>query len=167
MDYQKLETLVNLRNAGEISEAEFEAEKKKLQNAQKPIWESGQMLGMEKNTYYLVMHITLFFSALGIPIPLILWFLNKDNDEGVDIHGKVLINWMISSIIYSVIGVILAFFIIGFVLLGVLVILSIVFCIKGALKAQKGIFWNYPLSIDFFGIKGKIKQMNQAKPPII
>ena len=45
---------------------------------------------------------------------------------------------------------VLALIVIGFLLLGVLAILGIVFPIIGGIKASNGEVWPYPLSIKFF-----------------
>ena len=44
----------------------------------------------------------------------------------------------------------LVFVLVGFPLLGILGVLSIVFPIIGAVKANEGTVWTYPLSIKFF-----------------
>ena len=52
--------------------------------------------------------------------------------------------------IYTGIGILLLFVLIGAPLLWALGVCSIVFPIVAALKANEGRFWKYPLSIQFF-----------------
>ena len=74
----------------------------------------------------------------------------KDNSPLIDEQGKVVLNWMISSLIYSFVSAFLCFFLVGIPLLAVLLILMIVFPIIGGIKANEGIVWKYPLCISFF-----------------
>lgn len=85
----------------------------------------------------------------GFVLPVVLWQTKKGEMPSIDAHGKAVVNWMISSLIYTVVCIVLAFVIIGIPLLIVLGILSIVFPILGGLKANDGVLWRYPLSIRF------------------
>ena len=74
-------------------------------------------------------------------------------DVGVaelDAHGRRAANWLISFVIYSVMGIVLSFVIIGIPLLIVLAICSVVFPILAGLKANNGELWDYPGAIEFF-----------------
>jgi len=108
--------------------------------------------GMDERSFIVLMHISQFSSYIipvaGIVLPLVMWILFKENTL-IDEHGKNIINWIISVFIYSIAGVILCFVIIGFVLLGVLAVLAIIFPIIGAVKASDNEFWQYPLTIKF------------------
>ena len=88
----------------------------------------------------------------GLVAPIIMWAIAKDKNAQVDRHGRIVLNWIISCIIYLVIAFILCFVLIGFVILPVLVVLDIVFPIIGAVKANDGTAWKYPLSIPFFRV---------------
>jgi uncharacterized Tic20 family protein len=88
--------------------------------------------------------------GLGLVAPVILWAINKDKDSLVDRHGKIVMNWILSWIIYVAVSVILIFVGIGMIILPVLSILGIVFPIIGGVKANDGIEWKYPLCIPFF-----------------
>lgn len=85
----------------------------------------------------------------GIIAPIILWQVKKEEMPGLDAHGKMITNWLISSFIYVVISIVLAFVLIGFLTLFVVVILSMVFPIIGGIKANNGELWEYPLTIKF------------------
>ena len=79
-----------------------------------------------------------------------MWAIAKDRSALVDQHGKIVLNWLITFFIYGLVSGMLCFLFIGFLLLPVLIILAIVFAVIGALKANDGITWKYPLSIEFF-----------------
>lgn len=58
-------------------------------------------------------------------------------------------NWLISSGIYALVGLILFFYIVGFFLLLALAICGVVFPIIAGIKANNGEVWKYPLAIPF------------------
>ena len=87
----------------------------------------------------------------GIIAPIVIWQVNKDKMPALDAHGKMITNWIISSLIYWFVSVILLFvFFIGLIPMLGLLIAGIVFPIIGALKANNdGELWEYPLTIKF------------------
>jgi len=94
------------------------------------------------------------FAGFVVPVagyvaPIVLWQLKKDELPGVDVHGKNVVNWLISLIIYVVVSSILCVVIIGIPLLIALGIIAIVFPIVGGIKANNGEVWKYPLTITF------------------
>ncbi|MFT4535189.1 MAG: putative Tic20 family protein [Saprospiraceae bacterium] len=109
--------------------------------------------GMELNQFCMLMHLSqmagFVVPVAGMVLPILMWAMNKDQSDIVDQHGKNILNWMISSLIYYVISTFLIFVLIGIPLLLVIAICSIIFSIIGALKANDGIFYKYPLSIKF------------------
>lgn len=87
---------------------------------------------------------------VGIILPVVLWQTQKEKIPQLDAHGKMVVNWMISSTIYAFICIPLIFlFLLGVLLLLVLAVLGIVFPIVGAVKANNGELWEYPLTIRF------------------
>ncbi len=85
----------------------------------------------------------------GLVVPIVLWQVKKDAMPALDAHGKMVANWLISSAIYWAISFVLMFVLIGFVGFIVLAVMGIVFPIIGAVKANNGEFWEYPLTIKF------------------
>jgi uncharacterized Tic20 family protein len=86
----------------------------------------------------------------GLIVPLVIWQIKKSDLPGIDAHGKVVANWILSMILYSVVSVILIFVVIGIPLLLALCAVAIAFPIIGGIKANNGEVWKYPLSISFF-----------------
>ena len=86
---------------------------------------------------------------VGIIVPIVLWQTQKDKIPGLDAHGKMVDNWMISSVIYAVVSVVLMFVLIGFLTILAVGIMGIVFPIIGGMKANNGELWEYPLTIKF------------------
>ena len=119
--------------------------------------------GMELNQYCMLMHLSQFSGFFipfgGIVIPIVMWSVNKDEYVEVDQHGKRIMNWIISSLIYTLIALSIflfsiatesfVFISIGILLLVALVACSIVFIILGSTRSFKGEIYNYPMSINF------------------
>jgi uncharacterized Tic20 family protein len=93
--------------------------------------------------------INLLIPPVGIIAPIVLWQMNKDKMPALDAHGKMIVNWLISSIIYAIISGILTLVIIGVFGLLAIGVLSVVFPIIGGIKANNGELWEYPLTIKF------------------
>jgi uncharacterized Tic20 family protein len=112
--------------------------------------------GLDLNTFLMLMHLSQFAGIIipgaGLILPVIMWLMNKDESPEVDQHGRVIMNWIISALIYAIICVILIIIVIGLLGLYALGIINLVFVIIGAIKANNGELWNYPLSIKVFKV---------------
>jgi uncharacterized Tic20 family protein len=75
--------------------------------------------------------------------------MKKEEMPMVDEHGKEVINFQISITIWIFIAAIFAVLLIGLPFLIILAVLQIVFVIIGALKADRGELYRYPLTIRF------------------
>ena len=90
-----------------------------------------------------------FVFPIGAVVTIVLWQTQKDKTPALDAHGKMVTNWLISSVIYGVISFVLMFVLIGFLTGLALWIMMIVFPIIGGIKANNGELWEYPLTIKF------------------
>ncbi|MGB3468974.1 MAG: DUF4870 domain-containing protein [Cyclobacteriaceae bacterium] len=110
--------------------------------------------GMDVKQFCLLMHLSQFAGYLipfaGLILPIVMWATNKDHNEEVDAHGKEIINWMISMIIYCFIAFILTFVLVGIFVFIAIFIMGVIFPIIGAVQAGNGQFFKYPLTIRFF-----------------
>ena len=108
----------------------------------------------EDNQLIVITHLCQLLTCItgfgGLIVPLILWATQKDKVIDMDEHGKAIINFQLSIIIYSIICVPLIF-LVGLGLLGLLLlaIVSFVFPIINAIKASNRELPNYPLSLNF------------------
>ena len=94
--------------------------------------------------------ITLLVSGGSLIIPLVIWFTNKGKVHDMDRHGKNIVNFQLSLIVYSVVCIPLILFLgIGLIGLIALGLVSIVLPIMNALKASNGEIPLYPLTITF------------------
>lgn len=93
----------------------------------------------------------LLVPGLGFAAPIVIWQLQKTKFPELDAHGKMVTNWILSVLIYtvaaSVAGAITCG--VGMILLVPVALLAIIFPILGGIKASEGTFWNYPLTITF------------------
>ena len=84
----------------------------------------------------------------GFFVPLIIWLKNKDKVYHMDEHGRAIINFRISMLIYLAICIPLVLFfglgILGFIVIGVL---YFILPILNAIKASNGEQPNYPFSL--------------------
>lgn len=155
MKYDDLEKLNALREKGAITEEEYQREKEKILN-RSPLFNHRDLLGMDQNTYCVLLHLSQFmgyiFPLVGFAAPVVLWMMNREKYPVVDAHGKVVLNWLISSLIYYGVFAVLAVILIGIPFIVALSILSLVFIIMGAVKANNGEVWRYPLSIEFIKV---------------
>jgi uncharacterized Tic20 family protein len=94
-----------------------------------------------------LLHFVVVVPFAGFIAPIIIWQLKKGEFPGLDAHGKIVVNWLISALIYGVVSAILLIVLVGIPLLVVLGILGVVFPIIGGVKASSGEAWKYPLSI--------------------
>jgi len=86
----------------------------------------------------------------GLIVPILIWQMKKDELPLIDVHGKNVVNWIISALIYTVICFALWFVLIGIPLSIALGLVGIIFPIIGAIKGNNGEVWKYPLAISFF-----------------
>lgn len=94
--------------------------------------------------------ITLITGFGSLLLPLVLWLTQKEKVYQMDAHGKNIINFQLSLIVYAIICVPLVL-LFGLGLLGLIVlgIISIVFPVINAIKANRGETPTYPLSLNF------------------
>lgn len=103
------------------------------------------------NTWAMILHLSVFAGYVipfaGLVAPILIWQLKKEELPGIDDHGKVVANFLISMLIYGSVCTILVFVLIGIPLLVVLGIIGVVFPIIGAIKASNGVVWPYPMML--------------------
>ncbi len=151
MKYEDLKILDELREKGSISEEEYQREKAKILNEEGTRDHAGRPLfGMSENSYLMLMHISQFAGIIiplaGFIIPILMWITNKDTNAKVDMHGKNILNFMISFAIYAAI---LTITVIGIRLAIVVGVVYVVLVILASIKANNGEYWRYPFTIQF------------------
>ncbi len=160
----ELERLQKLRDAGTLSEEEFQLAKQRLLHGQEEntftassgsslTFQPGRIHGLEEKTWCMLMHLSqllIFAGGIGVAAPIVMWAVSKDDSRAANRHGMVIMNWYISCLIYGVVAGLLCFIVIGIPMALALAALTVIFPIIGALKSNEGTLWIYPLSIKFF-----------------
>lgn len=86
---------------------------------------------------------------IGLIAPIIIWQIKKSDYTVLDAHGKNVVNWIISELLYAAICLPLTLIFIGVPLLIILSFFSVIFPIIGGIKANNGVVWRYPLTLRF------------------
>ena len=87
----------------------------------------------------------------GFIAPIVIWQVKKHEMPELDLHGRIVANWMVSFMILLGLSYLLVFVLIGIPLLIALGVIAVAFPIIGAVKASQGEAWRYPGSMSFFG----------------
>jgi uncharacterized Tic20 family protein len=107
----------------------------------------------DSRTWGMLCHLSTFlgyFFPFGHIIgPLICWLSKKEDKPFVDYHGKEALNFQISLTLYYFISGILVLVFVGIVLIFVIWIASLILTIIAAVNANKGEYYQYPLTIRF------------------
>jgi uncharacterized protein len=82
------------------------------------------------------------------PVPaLIIWLVFKDRGPKTNVEGKEALNFQITLLIAYVVGWILAFVFIGFLILLAAWVVGIIFSIVGFTKVNAGESYRYPFAL--------------------
>ncbi|OAB77311.1 DUF4870 domain-containing protein [Cochleicola gelatinilyticus] len=86
----------------------------------------------------------------GLVVPLIIWLVKKDEVSGMDIHGKQIVNFQLSMILFALISIPLIFaFGLGVLTLILVGIVSFIMPIVNAVKASNSEAPNEFMTIRF------------------
>jgi hypothetical protein len=157
----QIEKLNDLRKSGALSDKEYQEAKEALLKNYKSVNEKmkGVMDGIstDANTWGMILHLSQLCGYLiplaGLAVPILLWQIKKNESPLIDLHGRIVVNWIITAFILGIVFGLLCFILVGFPLLFVLGVLAVVFPIVGAVKALNGEAWIYPCSIPFFRVE--------------
>ena len=109
---------------------------------------------IENRQLIVLMHLAQLIDLLtgvgGLIVPLVIWSVKKEEVYQLDRHGKQIINFQLSMILYSLIAIPLVFLLgFGFLILIAVGLLCLVYPIVNALRAFSGQDAIYPFSIRF------------------
>jgi len=112
----------------------------------------------EYRTWGMLTHLSSFAGAmvaLAFLGPLVMWLIKKDEHPFLDHHGKEAVNFNLSLLLYMVIGIVGSILTIGLGLIAFLpavlvgLVVWVVCSIQGAIKANNGEGYRYPVTIRF------------------
>ena len=97
--------------------------------------------------------MSLLAHLLGILIgfigPLVIWLLKKDTSPFVDDQGKESLNFQLTLLIGYIIAGATSCIFIGMLIFPVVWIVGLILGIMGAMKANEGVAYRYPVNIRF------------------
>ena len=106
-----------------------------------------------ERTWGMLCHVSAFLGTVipfgHILAPLIIWLIKKDEMPFVADQGKEVLNFQISITIYMLLSIFLIILLIGIPMIIGLIILSFISPIIGAIKANDGKYYRYPIVIHF------------------
>lgn len=102
----ELERLQKLRDAGTLSEEEFQLAKQKLLQSPQPepqgfapyaavVSQPGKIHGMEEKTWCMLLHLSqllIFAGGIGGAAPIVMWAISKEDSRAANRHGMVILN---------------------------------------------------------------------------
>ncbi|MDP2069592.1 MAG: DUF4870 domain-containing protein [Lutibacter sp.] len=121
------------------------------------------MITQNDKNYSSITHLSSFagwiFPFGNVIAPLVLWIAKKNESAYIDNHGKAVVNFQLSLILYSFLLALLiipiTIFTLGLgliaVILGIIpiIILIIASAISASIKATHGEYYQYPFTIEF------------------
>jgi uncharacterized Tic20 family protein len=118
-----------------------------------PRLESQQIEDVEARNWAMYCHLAVFAGYI-IPFgniigPLVIWLIKREQYPAVDYHGKEALNFQISVMIYMLVSVVLIFVVIGILAMIAVGITSLVCTIIAVVKASRGEYYRYPMSMRF------------------
>ncbi|MEN6627384.1 MAG: DUF4870 domain-containing protein [Candidatus Sumerlaeia bacterium] len=152
----EIEKLNNLKNSGAISDEEFQEAKRKLLQRDPTAGEifDKAVGAVDEKMWAMMIHLGLlcgyFLPLLGLIVPILIWQIKKGDSAFIDANGKVVANWILTALILGALFFILKFILIGFPLMIVLLVVTVIYAIIGGIKAYNGEIWPYPGSFKFF-----------------
>jgi len=78
---------------------------------------------------------------------LLVWALKKDDNAYIADQAKEALNFQITVLIAQFIAGILVMILVGFIFIGIIWLLNIVFCIVAAISTSKGETYRYPFCL--------------------
>ncbi|MEH6551869.1 MAG: DUF4870 domain-containing protein [Pseudomonadales bacterium] len=124
-----------------------------MEELQEPATTENSVLSQDERNWGMFCHLAVFagcFIPLGNVIgPLVIWLMKKDEYAYVDYHGKSALNFQLTMMIATAICWLLAFILIGLVLLIPLLLYTFIVTIIAIVKANQGEYYQYPYSIRF------------------
>jgi uncharacterized protein len=103
-------------------------------------------------TWAMFSHLSGALVIFGVPLlhilgPLAIWLWKRKEYAFVADQGKEALNFQISMGLYGLVGWMLTIILIGWLILGLLIIANIIFVIHATLKTRRGEAYRYPFNL--------------------
>jgi len=108
-------------------------------------------ISKEERNWAMLAHLSglLAFATLigGVLGPLVMWMIRKDDMNFASDQAKEALNFQITVFVAGLIAGVMCLILIGFALLGILVIVDLILMIIAAVKASEGVSYRYPFNL--------------------
>jgi hypothetical protein len=96
-------------------------------------------------------HLSFFFglALISFLFPLVVYLVMRDESGYVSLHAREALNFHLSLLLYVACCIPLCFIVVGIPLLVAIGITGLVCSIVAAVKASKGTYYQYPITIRF------------------
>jgi uncharacterized Tic20 family protein len=105
-----------------------------------------------EKTYATVMHLSILLFHIAVPVilALVMWLIKRDESPYINDHGKEAVNFQISLVVYSLLGLALTPMCgIGFAVWVAVYVLGAIGCVFASLAAHRGEYYRYPACLRF------------------
>jgi uncharacterized Tic20 family protein len=112
----------------------------------------GQLSPDQERLWAMLAHLLSFVAAylfLGFVAPLVVLLVFGPRSPYVRAHAVESLNFNLTWLLYAIVGVVLAFLVIGIPILIALGIAYLVLVVIASVRANNGEFYRYPLTIRF------------------
>lgn len=86
---------------------------------------------------------------IGVGVPFIIWQVFKGESVFIDTHGKNAFNFQMTLLLLRIPSYVLMLALIGFAMIAVIEVVSILFSIIAAIRAYRGLDYSYPFRYPF------------------
>ena len=129
--------------------SDFDSEPVQAEQESSPEADTG--MSRESRQWAMMLHFSILVGFVipfvGLIAPILIWQLKKEEMPEIVPHAHVVMNWIITGLVYWVICFVLLFVIIGFPLMFLLALATVAFSIIGGIKANDGELWEYPMTL--------------------
>lgn len=115
-------------------------------------WTHPSGLSNEVRNWALAAHLSAFagaWMALAFLGPLVVWLMKRHDHPFVATHAREALNFNLSVLLYAIVGFVLIFMLVGFLLLPLIGLMWLVFTVVAAIRASNGEPYRYPFTIRF------------------
>ncbi|USN99848.1 MAG: DUF4870 domain-containing protein [Phycisphaeraceae bacterium] len=107
----------------------------------------------DERTWATFVHLSILahtvISGFAIILTIVLWMMKKNESAYIADHGREAINFQISLLIYMLVAGAFSFVLVGIPFLILIPVLGLVGMIMGAIAANRGELFRYPMTIRF------------------
>jgi uncharacterized protein len=105
--------------------------------------------GREERQWAMLCHLSamLMYATVigGFIAPLVIWLLKRDEMPFVADQGRETLNFQITTLLALIVGACLAIVLIGFIIIGVVLVFHFIVTIIASVKSSEGVAYRYPL----------------------